>query len=92
MAEDSGQEKTEEPTARRKQQAREKGQVPTSRELNTMVMMLASAGAVALLGPGIVRGIKELTVLNFTVTREQIFDVSSMHLLFENSLVHAVMT
>ena len=92
MAEDSGQEKTEEPTTRRKQQAREKGQVPTSRELNTMIMMLAAAGAVALLGPGIVRGIKELTVLNFTVSREQIFDVSSMHLLFENSLVHAVMT
>jgi len=92
MAEDSGQEKTEEPTARRKQQAREKGQVPTSRELNTMVMMMAAAGAVALLGPGIVKGIKELTVLNFTVSREQIFDVSSMHLLFENSLVHAVMT
>jgi len=92
MAEDSGQEKTEEPTSRRKQQAREKGQVPTSRELNTMVMMMAAAGAVALLGPGIVKGIKELTVLNFTVSREQIFDVSSMHLLFENSLVHAVMT
>ena len=54
MAEDTGQEKTEEPTARRKQQAREKGQVPTSRELNTMIMMMASAGAVALLGPGIV--------------------------------------
>lgn len=92
MAEDSGQEKTEEPTARRKQQAREKGQVPTSRELNTMVMMMAAAGAVALLGPGIVKGMQELTVLNFTVSREQIFDVSSMHLLFENSLVHAVMT
>lgn len=92
MAEDTGQERTEEPTARRKQQAREKGQVPTSRELNTMIMMMASAGAVALLGPGIVDGIKELTVWNFTVSREQIFDVSSMHLLFENSLVHAVMT
>lgn len=92
MAEDTGQERTEEPTARRKQQAREKGQVPTSRELNTMIMMMASAGAVALLGPGIVDGIKELTVWNFTVSREQIFDVRSMHLLFENSLVHAVMT
>lgn len=92
MAEDSGQERTEEATSRRKQQAREKGQVPTSRELNTMVMMMAAAGGVALLGPGIVKGIKELTVWNFTVSREQIFDVSSMHLLFENSLVHAVMT
>lgn len=92
MAEDTGQERTEEATPRRKQQAREKGQVPTSRELNTMVMMMAAAGAVALLGPGIVKGIQELTVWNFRVSREQIFDVTSMHLLFENSLVHAVMT
>lgn len=92
MAEDSGQERTEEPTARRKQQAREKGQVPTSRELNTMVMMMSAAGAVALLGPGIIDGIKELTIWNFSVSREQIFDVRSMHALLENSLVHAVMT
>jgi len=92
MAEDTGQERTEEATPRRKQQAREKGQVPTSRELNTMIMMLASAGAIALLGPGIVDGIKELTVWNLKVSRETIFDVSSMHMLLEDSLVHAVMS
>ena len=36
MAEDSGQERTEDATPRRKQQARDKGQVARSRELNTM--------------------------------------------------------
>ncbi len=92
MAEDTGQERTEEATPRRKQQAREKGQVPSSRELNTMVMMLAAAGSLALLGPGIVQGIKELAVWNLQVSREQIFDVSTMFSLLEESLLHAVLS
>ncbi|VAW93449.1 Flagellar biosynthesis protein FlhB [hydrothermal vent metagenome] len=92
MAEDTGQERTEEATPRRKQQAREKGQVPSSRELNTMVMMLAAAGAVALLGSGIAQGIQELAVWNLQVSREQIFDVGTMFLLLEESILHAVLS
>ncbi len=92
MAEDSGQERTEEATPRRKQQAREKGQVPSSRELNTMIMMLAAAGAMALLGPGIVKGIEELAVWNLKVTREQIFDVGMMDSLLRESLLHALLS
>lgn len=92
MAEDTGQERTEEATPRRKQQAREKGQVPSSRELNTMVMMLAAAGAMALLGPGVVRGIEELAVWNLQVSREQIFDVGAMFALLKASLLHALMS
>ncbi len=43
MAEDSDLEKTEEPSERRLEQAREKGQVPHSRELSTfLVLMVAS--------------------------------------------------
>ncbi len=90
MAEDTGQERTEEATPRRKQQAREKGQVPSSRELNTMVMMLAAAAAVALLGPGIVRGIQEITVWNLQLSREQIFDVNVMFSSLKESLLHAL--
>ena len=38
MAEEqTGQERTEEPTERRLQEARKKGQVPRSKELNTML-------------------------------------------------------
>src|SRR5574343_319020 len=44
MAEDSDLEKTEEPTGRRIEQAREQGQVPHSRELSTF-LVLAVAGA-----------------------------------------------
>jgi flagellar biosynthetic protein FlhB len=45
MAEDSDLEKTEEPTGRRIEQAREQGQVPHSRELSTFLVLLV-AGAV----------------------------------------------
>ena len=44
MAEESDLEKTEEPTGRRLEQAREKGQVPHSRELGTFLVLI-TAGA-----------------------------------------------
>jgi len=48
--EQTGQERTEEPTARRLQQAREKGQVARSRELNTLLMLLPCAVALWVTG------------------------------------------
>lgn len=41
MAEDSDQEKNEAPTPQRQQKAREKGQIPRSRELTSMLMLAA---------------------------------------------------
>lgn len=45
MAEESDLEKTEEPTGRRIEQAREKGQVPHSRELSTFLVLIVAATA-----------------------------------------------
>lgn len=61
MAEEqTGQERTEEPTAKRLTEARNKGQVARSRELNTLLVMLVSAVALWLLsGPAV----SELIVL-----------------------------
>ena len=39
----TSQERTEQPTERRKKESREKGQVPRSRELNTMLSLLFGA-------------------------------------------------
>ena len=47
MAESDGQERTEEATPRRREQAREKGQVPRSRELASASVLVI--GAIALL-------------------------------------------
>ena len=46
MAEqDSGQERTEDPSGKRLDEAREKGQVPRSQELSTVVVLISSAVA-----------------------------------------------
>ncbi len=54
MAEDQDQsQKTEEPTQRKLDEARKKGQVATSREVNNALMISAASAFVALLSPGI---------------------------------------
>ena len=50
MAEDSDLEKTEEPTGRRIEQAREKGQVPHSRELGTFLVLVVAAATIWMMG------------------------------------------
>ncbi|MDR2364539.1 MAG: flagellar type III secretion system protein FlhB [Zoogloeaceae bacterium] len=50
MAEGSDLEKTEQPTGRRIEQAREKGQVPHSRELSSFLTLIVAASAFWLLG------------------------------------------
>lgn len=50
MAEDSDLEKTEEPTGRRIEQAREKGQIPQSRELGTFTVLIVAAMTLWLMG------------------------------------------
>ena len=50
MAEDSDLEKTEDPSPRRLEQAREEGQVPQSRELSTFLVTMTGAATLLLLG------------------------------------------
>ena len=52
MAEnETGQERTEQPTPKRLQEARKKGQVPRSRELNTLITLLCGAFGLLAFGP-----------------------------------------
>ena len=50
MAEDSDLEKTEEPTGRRIEQAREQGQVPHSRELSTFLVLIVAGASFWMMG------------------------------------------
>ena len=79
MAEEQiGQERTEQPTERRLQEARKKGQVPRSRELNTMLSLMLAAIALLVLGGNISRNIMNISVEGFSVSRELIFDPSQL--------------
>lgn len=70
MAEESGQERTEQATSKRLREAREKGQIPRSRELNNMVMMLAASGGLVLLGQGMLNGLLEILRKGLRMERE----------------------
>lgn len=81
MAEsDSGQDRSEEPTEKRLREAREKGQIARSRELNTLAVVLA--GSIVLLNGGKDLGLGLLAIMrsNFELSRELLFDERSMAL------------
>lgn len=60
MAEDSTLERTEQPTPKRLRDAREKGQVPRSRELNSMALLMASGGGMLLMGESMLTSLSTL--------------------------------
>jgi len=78
MAEESGQEKTEEPTAKRLEEAREKGQVPRSRELTTVLVMILSAITLFFVGENIIADLGAVMNMSFSLTRTQLFDTDAM--------------
>ncbi len=71
---DSGQERTEQPTPKRRQEAKDKGQIARSRELNTVMVLLAGAGSLWMFGDSLVLGLGNVMRNGFTLQRAQIFD------------------
>ena len=60
MTEDSDLERTEPASARKLDQAREQGNVPRSRELATLAVLLASVGVIAVIGLFMFRGLSRV--------------------------------
>ncbi|MBJ9975415.1 flagellar biosynthesis protein FlhB [Pseudomonas sp. S75] len=82
MAEsESGQDKTEEPTDKRKRDAREKGEIARSKELNTFAITLGGAGALLAFGGYLAETLMTLMRVSFSLTREQLVDERSMGML-----------
>ena len=74
MAEnENGEERTEEPSAKRLQDVREKGDVPRSRELATAAMLLAGSGGLLALGPAMGERLALVFRHGLTLTPERIF-------------------
>ena len=79
MAEsESGQDKTEDPTEKRKKDSREKGEIARSKELNTVAVTLAGAGGLLAFGGGLAETLMELMRINFSLSREVLIDQRSM--------------
>ncbi len=70
MAEQSNaQERTEEPTAKRRNDARKKSQVPRSRELNTLLSLLCGGVGMLIVGEMVLRGLTELVRDSFIIDK-----------------------
>ena len=74
MAEDSDLEKTEQPSQRRLDQARKKGQVARSRELSTFAVLLAGGGVLWFMGASFTRHMVKMLHDGLTLNREMAFN------------------
>lgn len=91
MAEDSDQEKTEEPTAKRLEDARKKGQIARSKELGTTGVLVASAASLLIFG-----GLLGKTLINimggqFELDRDDAFDPTKMFVVMGDALANVMM-
>ncbi len=75
MAEsESGAEKSEDPTEKRKQDSRKKGEIARSRELNTLAVVLAGTGGLLMFGGALGQRIMQVMHKNFSLPRELLLD------------------
>ncbi len=92
MAEESDLEKTEAPSPRRLEQAREEGQVPQSRELSTFLVTVTGAATLLLLGGWMAGRVSGLLRDGFAFDRRAAFDENVMLDMLERMLSGALLT
>jgi flagellar biosynthetic protein FlhB len=71
---EDGQEKSEEPTGKRLQDAKQKGEVPRSKELNTTLVLMAGAIGLLVMGRGIGDGLAGIMKSSLNIDRQVIFE------------------
>lgn len=75
---DDAQEKTEDPTAKRQEEARKKGQIARSKELGTVLVLVSSAIAFLLLGRDIGQAMMNIMRRSFTLSHDETYDYTHM--------------
>ena len=85
MADDS-YEKTEEPTPKKLEDAREKGQVARSKELSTALVLVSSGIAFFFVGSYIAKAMFDVMKRSFTLSRDETYDKVHMFQILEMSL------
>ncbi|GAA0353343.1 flagellar biosynthesis protein FlhB [Bowmanella denitrificans] len=71
-------EKTEDPTSKKLEQARNKGQIARSRELSTTLVLIGSAAALIFLGQSIGGALFRVMQRMFTLSRDETYDANHM--------------
>lgn len=92
MAEEqTGQERTEQPTERRKQEARRRGQVPRSRELNTMLSLLVAGLGLWILGGAMAEQMFSIVSAGFSFDRTLAFDTEQVPVHLMHMIISALL-
>ena len=92
MAEsESGADKSEEPTSKRLEEARKKGQIARSKELNTLAVTFAGAAALLIFGAYMGDAMLDLMRGNFSLPREVLQDEGAMARQLLGSGMHALL-
>ena len=91
MAEDSSAEKTEQPTARKLEKAREDGQVPRSKELSMAIIMVVSSAYFLMAGGDMIADIKLLLIDSLTLERELIMNTKLMPVVWFERFVEGLL-
>jgi flagellar biosynthetic protein FlhB len=92
MAEEAetGGERTEEPSQRRLQEARERGQVPRSRELTTFATMIGGSAALIAVGGTLATHLSQVMRQALQIDPESLRDTGSMSQLLSDSSLSAL--
>ncbi|HKJ10011.1 MAG TPA: EscU/YscU/HrcU family type III secretion system export apparatus switch protein, partial [Gammaproteobacteria bacterium] len=91
MAEnEDGQERSEQATGKRLDEARKKGQIARSKELNTAAVTLVSAGMLLVTGPAMLERLADIMRSGLSLDRSEIFDPAAPVLAVEHTLMSAL--
>lgn len=91
MAEnEDGQERSEQATGKRLEDARKKGQIARSKELNTAAVTLVSAGMLLVTGPAMLQRLADIMRSGLSLDRSEIFDPAAPVLAMEHTLINAL--
>ena len=91
MAEnENGQEKTEQPTEKRRREAREKGDIARSRELNTVIGVLAAGAGLLILGEALMSDLMTTFAAGLTVDPALLGSDTYLTSAFSELGVHAI--
>lgn len=91
MAEnEDGQEKSEDPTAKKQLESRKKGQLPRSKELTTFFGLLVAIIGLMIFAADLIEVISSIMKTNFSVERAVLFDQNQLILHFKAELSHMV--
>ena len=91
MAAESGMERTEQPTPKRLREAREKGQVPRSKELNSMALLMAAGGGFLLMGESILTGLQDMLSSGLAIEQARNLGKQGIIEIFGNTLLQSLL-